>query len=127
MLTERPRDVGESNNPTYGWSSPSRRPHGVCPSAAACSSRATGSARPSPTTKADARAWLRALLGVSVRHDRADVVGPQRGTPAPIAWDFARPDKAPNSAPHANEPGRSRRRTFLNRDRLVARRTDHCG
>jgi hypothetical protein len=77
--------------------------------------------------KADARAWLRALLGVSVRHDRADVVGPQRGTPAPIAWDFARRDKAPNSAPRANEPGRSRRRTFLNRDRLVARRTDHCG
>jgi len=41
--------------------------------------------------RADARAWVRALLGVSDRHDQVSAVATEPGTPAPIAWERARP------------------------------------
>ena len=42
--------------------------------------------------KADTRAWVRALLGISDGHEQADPVTGQPGTPAPVAWEMARPD-----------------------------------
>jgi hypothetical protein len=39
----------------------------------------------------DARAWVEALLGVSVGHDEAPVVNGQPGTPAPMAWNSSNP------------------------------------
>jgi hypothetical protein len=41
--------------------------------------------------KADARAWVRALLGISDGHDQVPIVTAQPGTPAPIAWELAKP------------------------------------
>jgi hypothetical protein len=38
--------------------------------------------------RADTRAWVRALLGVTVGDDQADTDTP----PAPVAWEMARPD-----------------------------------
>ena len=41
----------------------------------------------------DARAWVRALLGVSVGVDQVPVVNEvEPGTPAPVAWELARPN-----------------------------------
>ncbi|HZN76276.1 MAG TPA: replication initiator, partial [Micromonosporaceae bacterium] len=42
--------------------------------------------------RADTRAWVRALLGISDGHDQAAAVDHQSGTPAPVAWEMARPD-----------------------------------
>jgi hypothetical protein len=42
--------------------------------------------------KADTRAWVRALLGISDSHEQADPVTGRPGTPAPVAWEMARPD-----------------------------------
>ncbi len=42
--------------------------------------------------KADARAWVRALLGVSTGHEHADPATVEPGTPAPVAWELARRD-----------------------------------
>jgi len=42
--------------------------------------------------RADARAWVRALLGVSTDHESAAAVDAQPGEPAPVAWELARPD-----------------------------------
>ena len=41
--------------------------------------------------RADARAWVRALLGISDTHDQVPAVTHEPGTPAPIAWELARP------------------------------------
>jgi hypothetical protein len=42
--------------------------------------------------RADAKAWVRALLGVTDAHDQVDAVDAQPGTPAPVSWELARPD-----------------------------------
>ena len=42
--------------------------------------------------RADARAWVRALLGVSDGHDQVPVVEAQPGDANPVAWELARPD-----------------------------------
>jgi len=42
--------------------------------------------------KADTRAWVRALLGVSDGHDQAATVDHRPGEPSPVAWEMARPD-----------------------------------
>jgi hypothetical protein len=42
--------------------------------------------------RADARAWVRALLGVSTGHVEADAVDPQPGEPVAAAWELARRD-----------------------------------
>jgi len=42
--------------------------------------------------RADARAWVRALLGVSDGHDQVPIVDTQPGDPSPVAWELARPD-----------------------------------
>ncbi len=41
--------------------------------------------------RADARAWVRALLGVSDGHDQVPAVAAEPGTPVPVTWEFARP------------------------------------
>ncbi|GAA1797243.1 replication initiator [Planosporangium flavigriseum] len=43
--------------------------------------------------RADARAWVKALLGVSTDHEHVDPAAVDRepGTPAPVAWELARP------------------------------------
>jgi hypothetical protein len=41
--------------------------------------------------RADAHAWVRALLGVTVDADQATPADHEPGTPAPIAWEIARP------------------------------------
>jgi hypothetical protein len=41
--------------------------------------------------RADARAWVRTLLGVSTDHEHAEQVDPEQGEPAPVAWELARP------------------------------------
>jgi len=41
--------------------------------------------------RADARAWVRALLGISDTHDQVPAVTHEPGTPAPVAWELARP------------------------------------
>ena len=40
----------------------------------------------------DARAWVRALLGVSAGVDQVPVTDAEPGTPVPIAWELARPN-----------------------------------
>jgi hypothetical protein len=40
----------------------------------------------------DARAWVRALLGVAVGAEDADPAQPEPGTPAPVAWELVRRD-----------------------------------
>ncbi|WP_433610339.1 replication initiator [Dactylosporangium sp. CA-139114] len=42
--------------------------------------------------KADTRAWVRAILGISEAHDQVPVVDGQPGKPAPFAWEMARND-----------------------------------
>jgi hypothetical protein len=42
--------------------------------------------------KADTRAWVRAVLGISEAHDQVPVVDGQPGKPAPFAWEMARND-----------------------------------
>ncbi len=42
--------------------------------------------------RADARAWVRALLGVTTGHEHHDQVDTDPGTPASVAWELARPD-----------------------------------
>jgi excisionase family DNA binding protein len=42
--------------------------------------------------RADTKAWVRALLGVTTGHDEADPQPTEPGTPAPVAWELARPD-----------------------------------
>jgi len=42
--------------------------------------------------RADARAWVRALLGVSLGHQDTETVEAQPGDAAPVAWELARPD-----------------------------------
>ncbi|HEY3007761.1 MAG TPA: replication initiator, partial [Micromonosporaceae bacterium] len=42
--------------------------------------------------RADARAWVRALLGVTTDAASAEPVDASPGEPAPIAWELARPD-----------------------------------
>jgi hypothetical protein len=39
----------------------------------------------------DLRAWVKALLGVSVSHDQADPTNPEPGTPEPVAWELVKP------------------------------------
>jgi hypothetical protein len=39
----------------------------------------------------DTRAWVRALLGVSVEQDQADATVAVPGEPAPMAWELAKP------------------------------------
>jgi hypothetical protein len=41
--------------------------------------------------KADARAWVRALLGISDGHDQIPIVTAQPGEPTPVAWELAKP------------------------------------
>jgi len=41
--------------------------------------------------RADARAWVRALLGISHGHDQAPTGAVDPGTPSPVAWEYARP------------------------------------
>jgi len=41
--------------------------------------------------RADARAWVRALLGVSNPHDQVPTAAVEPGTPVPVAWELARP------------------------------------
>ena len=41
--------------------------------------------------RADARAWVRALLGISDVHDQVPIVTAEPGTPAPVAWELAKP------------------------------------
>jgi hypothetical protein len=43
------------------------------------------------TTLADAKAWVRALLGVSTDHEHANPVDAEQGEPTPVAWELARP------------------------------------
>jgi hypothetical protein len=48
--------------------------------------------------RADARAWVNALLGVSTDHEHAAPVDAEPGQPAPVAWELARhndPDLKP--------------------------------
>ncbi len=49
--------------------------------------------------RADARAWVRALLGITVDHETAPIVDTQPGEPAPVAWELARPDDPDVPAP----------------------------
>jgi hypothetical protein len=42
--------------------------------------------------RADARAWVRALLGVSTDQETPPAVDAEPGSPAPVAWELARPD-----------------------------------
>jgi len=42
--------------------------------------------------RADARAWVRALLGVADGHDQVPVVEARPGDASPVAWELARPD-----------------------------------
>jgi hypothetical protein len=41
--------------------------------------------------RADARAWVKALLGVTSGHEHHDPVDADPGIPAPVAWEMARP------------------------------------
>jgi hypothetical protein len=41
--------------------------------------------------RADAKAWVRALLGVTADYEHADQADADPGTPAPVAWELARP------------------------------------
>jgi hypothetical protein len=41
--------------------------------------------------RADARTWVRALLGVSSAHDQVPAATVEPGTPVPVAWELARP------------------------------------
>jgi hypothetical protein len=42
--------------------------------------------------RADAKAWVKALLGVTTDHEHVAQVDAEPGTPAPVAWELARPD-----------------------------------
>jgi hypothetical protein len=42
--------------------------------------------------RADAKAWVRALLGVSTDHEHVDQADAEPGQPAPVAWELARHD-----------------------------------
>jgi hypothetical protein len=42
--------------------------------------------------RADDRAWVRALLGVTTDHEHAGQVDADPGQPAPVAWELARHD-----------------------------------
>jgi hypothetical protein len=42
--------------------------------------------------RADARAWVKALLGVSTDHEHTDPADVEQGKAAPVAWELARPD-----------------------------------
>jgi hypothetical protein len=42
--------------------------------------------------RADARAWVRALLGITTDSTTAEPVEVAAGEPAPVAWELARPD-----------------------------------
>jgi Replication initiator protein, pSAM2 len=41
--------------------------------------------------RADAKAWVRALLGVTAGHEDHDQADAEPGQPAPVAWELARP------------------------------------
>jgi len=41
--------------------------------------------------RADAHAWVKALLGISDTADTAPPADPQLAEPAPVAWEMARP------------------------------------
>jgi hypothetical protein len=51
--------------------------------------------------RADARAWVRALLGISTGHENADPVSVEPGEPSPVAWEMARPSD-PDMTPLAH-------------------------
>jgi hypothetical protein len=42
--------------------------------------------------RADAHAWVKALLGITTDADTAEPVNNQAGAPHPVAWELARPD-----------------------------------
>ncbi len=42
--------------------------------------------------RADAHAWVKALLGISTPSDTAPTADPRTAAPAPVAWEMARPD-----------------------------------
>ena len=76
--------------------------------------------------RADARAWVRALLGISDGHDQVPAVAIEPGTPAPVAWELARPDD-PDMQPLEHRLLRAVSQRIQWRDQLRAARERATG
>jgi hypothetical protein len=76
--------------------------------------------------RADAHAWVKALLGISDTAEQAATVDHQPGTPAPVAWEMARHDD-PDLPPLEHRLLRALSQRIQRRSQLAAARQRASG